>query len=339
MAQKIQLKRGNRKNLPKLSLGEPAFSLDTKELFVGNSVINQQIQARENIIVNGNFQVVCENFDAVTNKIVIAPGTSRFIYGNFYLSNATTSLGNITVSSPNNGFITIECMNAQMSFEYREKLAEYLIGSTQTYSSIRSLLNQDVTLSFDYKNTGNSLNFSSGSSVSVLNNISIPAGTGTISNNFLMRYATLGSVHSTRIVLLSTLQNSTYTISIGNVKLESGTYKTPFSPNPMYTDILAIEQVYKVYDASIRCLNGNVGDIFNLYFPVSVPICFKNSTAKITINKSTIYSYDGIQQTGFTLGSSYLSDYSCIQFQAKKPNNLLKEIYLIINFSLDLRPY
>lgn len=38
MATSIQLKRGKKKNLPKLLKGEPAFTQDTKELFIGNGV-------------------------------------------------------------------------------------------------------------------------------------------------------------------------------------------------------------------------------------------------------------------------------------------------------------
>lgn len=339
MTQKIQIKRGNTKDLPKLNLGEPAFSLDTKDLWIGNKNNNQKMQTRNNLIINGNFQVVSEKFDTITDKLIIAPGTSRYIYGNFYISNASNSLGNITISRPDSGFITIDAANAQMSLEYREKLAEYFVISSNVYSNIKTLLNQDMTLSFDYKNTAGSLSFLSGNAAGMLNNITIPNGNGNASNSFSMKYMTIGNVNEVRIVLLSTTQIGTYTITIGNIKLEQGTEKTPFFPNPMYADILAIEQVYKVYDTASRCLNGNIGDTFIVYCPISFPNCFKNSSIKITVNTIEVYSLDGIKQTGFTISSSHRIDYNCILFQAKKTNNLLKEIYIIANFSVDLRPY
>ena len=43
MANKIQFKRGTKANLPALSVGEPGFCTDTKELFIGASDGNVQI--------------------------------------------------------------------------------------------------------------------------------------------------------------------------------------------------------------------------------------------------------------------------------------------------------
>lgn len=43
MAQTIRLKRGNKANLPFLTVGEPAICLDTKELFIGTSTGNQRV--------------------------------------------------------------------------------------------------------------------------------------------------------------------------------------------------------------------------------------------------------------------------------------------------------
>lgn len=43
MANKIQFKRGTKENLPTLSVGEPGFCTDTKELFIGASEGNVQI--------------------------------------------------------------------------------------------------------------------------------------------------------------------------------------------------------------------------------------------------------------------------------------------------------
>ncbi|NFL32854.1 hypothetical protein FDB92_17145, partial [Clostridium butyricum] len=40
MANKIQIRRGKKANLPTLSAGEPAFCTDTNQLFVGNGASN-----------------------------------------------------------------------------------------------------------------------------------------------------------------------------------------------------------------------------------------------------------------------------------------------------------
>jgi hypothetical protein len=43
MAITIKLKRGNKANLPSLSIGEPAFCLDTNELYVGTAGGNKLV--------------------------------------------------------------------------------------------------------------------------------------------------------------------------------------------------------------------------------------------------------------------------------------------------------
>jgi len=40
MANKIQFRRGLKANLPTLSVGEPAFTTDTKEFFIGDGTTN-----------------------------------------------------------------------------------------------------------------------------------------------------------------------------------------------------------------------------------------------------------------------------------------------------------
>lgn len=57
MANKIQLKRGLKANLPVLSVGEPAFTTDTKEVFIGNGTGNTQVATTDyvnNSVTTGN---------------------------------------------------------------------------------------------------------------------------------------------------------------------------------------------------------------------------------------------------------------------------------------------
>lgn len=62
MANKIQIKRGLKSNLPTLNVGEPALCTDTKEVFIGSASGNVQLAKTEyisnpNLLINGDFQV------------------------------------------------------------------------------------------------------------------------------------------------------------------------------------------------------------------------------------------------------------------------------------------
>ncbi len=54
MANKIQFKRGVKANLPTLSVGEPAFTTDTKEFFIGDGTTNIRIKGAQDI--NGDMK-------------------------------------------------------------------------------------------------------------------------------------------------------------------------------------------------------------------------------------------------------------------------------------------
>lgn len=49
MANKIQIRRGLKANLPSLDVGEPALCTDTKEVFVGNSNGNVALINKETL--------------------------------------------------------------------------------------------------------------------------------------------------------------------------------------------------------------------------------------------------------------------------------------------------
>lgn len=50
MANKIQLRRGLKANLPNLNAGEPAFTTDSKEFYVGNGANNTKIYTDADIV-------------------------------------------------------------------------------------------------------------------------------------------------------------------------------------------------------------------------------------------------------------------------------------------------
>lgn len=55
MANKIQLRRGNAANLPTLDAGEPAFTLDTRRLYVGDGSSNVQIASANDAVLKTAF--------------------------------------------------------------------------------------------------------------------------------------------------------------------------------------------------------------------------------------------------------------------------------------------
>ena len=62
----IKLKRGRHENLPTLAIGEPAFTTDTKELYIGTATGNVKISADideinailVNYVTNATFNVL-----------------------------------------------------------------------------------------------------------------------------------------------------------------------------------------------------------------------------------------------------------------------------------------
>lgn len=73
MANKIQIKRGLKSNLPTLNVGEPALCTDTKEVFIGSASGNVQLAKTEyisnpNLLINGDFQIWQrgENFSGIS---------------------------------------------------------------------------------------------------------------------------------------------------------------------------------------------------------------------------------------------------------------------------------
>ena len=95
MAFKIKLKRGTKANLPTLSDGEPAFTTDEKELYIGSS-------SSGNVKLTRNSEVdqLKSSSHTHSNKSVIDTITSAFeanvppakVYSDQYLSYSTNEV-------------------------------------------------------------------------------------------------------------------------------------------------------------------------------------------------------------------------------------------------------
>lgn len=61
MSNKIQIKRGVKAKLPVLSVGEPAFTTDTKEFFIGDGVSNVEFAKQVDLQATNNQLSVLAN--------------------------------------------------------------------------------------------------------------------------------------------------------------------------------------------------------------------------------------------------------------------------------------
>lgn len=69
MANKIQLRRGVKANLPVLSAGEPAFTTDTKQLFIGDGTTNTEYAKKSDIPTSlKSPNALTVQFNGATNK-------------------------------------------------------------------------------------------------------------------------------------------------------------------------------------------------------------------------------------------------------------------------------
>ncbi|GAA0078803.1 hypothetical protein UT300005_31820 [Clostridium sp. CTA-5] len=87
MANKIQIKRGVKSNLPVLNVGEPAFTTDTKEFFIGDGLSNIEFAKQSDLEITNTHLKDIEN---KVNNIKIVDGTTTN-KGIVKLNNATNS--------------------------------------------------------------------------------------------------------------------------------------------------------------------------------------------------------------------------------------------------------
>lgn len=92
MAVKIQVRRGSKAGLPKLSPGEFGFATDTKELFIGGQSGNIQVASKEELNAHVNNK---SNPHGVTAAQVGAVPTGRKVNGKALSSDITISAADV----------------------------------------------------------------------------------------------------------------------------------------------------------------------------------------------------------------------------------------------------
>lgn len=336
--QKIQIKRGNKKNLPILNPGEPAFTLDTKELFVGDGVMNNKIMAtNKNLIINSNFQVSLDTFDNGTNTITLLPGESKYIYGNYFIQNLSSSIGSVVISRTfTDGMITIVGINSSISLEYRERLPRYT-STTGQITYIKPLNGKVLTLSYDVTNTTSPL---SNIKAGVENNlVSYSLNMETIRKaiTFTMSYSDSGAYPLHKIILFALNTNRSFSIMIGNIKLEESTVATLYSPSPLYYDVAMLNRTYFSCNAITRSIQVTTNAV-KFSIPVTIPQYY-NYSVKFFNESLILSSINGATQFGYTVTNTYLEKTTSVEINCTKLNHGMTDAYILARQFLDLRPY
>ena len=109
MSNKIQIKRGLKANLPVLNEGEPAFTTDTKEFFVGDGTNNIEFAKQEDLeLINNqvsdlNFQTAGGTGTAITLKInqIITNGLAVTFIASANNGGAATTINGKPLYKPN----------------------------------------------------------------------------------------------------------------------------------------------------------------------------------------------------------------------------------------------
>lgn len=148
MANKIQVRRGIFANLPTLSVGEPAFCTDTKQLFVGDGTNNIEINSsnKEDMIINGGFDI----WQRGTSQTISGYGSDDRWYNESATSNKTHSRQAFAVGQtevPNNPTYFSRTAVTSVAGGYCVK--------TQRIEDVAKLSGKTMTLSFWAKADGN----------------------------------------------------------------------------------------------------------------------------------------------------------------------------------------
>lgn len=337
----IKLKRGNKASLTTLSAGEAAFTIDTKELFVGDGNTNYSMSStNKNLLTNSNFQLPLAALDTDSSSAFpILPNFGRYIYGNFFLSNGPTAMGNVTATGgiPSlNGRINIAATNGLPILEYRLKLPRYM-NNFKNYIYPSPLENRTLTLSFDVSNQlGKELRILTGQP-SALKLVQIPIGITRISTSFTFAKTTLQSnIQCMDVVIAKFSDYLNGGIEIGNIKLEDGNKQTPYYINPIDEDAANIAVTYKVLNIVLK------------------PYTITSNTIEFYIFNDiyTTYDYGGVYnilsaallssqtaQPNFSYSVSSDPNYGCIKIIATKKAHGLSDASLALKIELDYRPY
>lgn len=333
----IQIKRGEKSKLPILNSGEPAFSSDSKEVYIGDGAKNFALPPNhKNMILNSNFQIALNDFDVGSTTITVLPGTSRYLYGNYYIKNLSSSTSNIIITRNfSDGYITINSTNASMVLEYREKLARYTTtGGVITY--IQPLKNKDVTLSYDVNNLSTLLsNIQCGFEKS-LKTIYIDTGLSRKVIPFTMDYDTTVAYPMMKIVLLSIPNNNSFSFSIGNLKLELGNIATKYSPLPSYLEMVALNKIYVPFSLVVRVIQVTLNTL-QFFVPINIPDYF-NYDVKLIVKQALLVNINGTTLTDFAITYQYNSTLLGVDVTCTKTAHTILDAYIQLVGFVDLRP-
>lgn len=336
MPTKIQLKRGMKQNLPLLNAGEGAFTTDTKEFYIGTGTKNYNMSPiGENIIVNGNFQISLTEEDGAYPTRQVVPGEGTYLFGNYYLQNDASASGNITITRTyTDGMITLSCDNAIPTLEYRERLSRY-VSALDTYSSVKSNLNEMFTVSYDaYNSTASDVTVQCGIPAS-LGNLVIPTTNTRVNYTFqLTNY--VGDYMSVVLLKLTTAFSGSFTV--GNFKLEQGEYSSKYTPNSAVYDLACLNQVYQGFSTYVTPYKQ---DTNNLYFLISNHIGFpygEDYTAILDEVMVMDLSNDGAIETGFTNSIAMNTTYNMLEVTSTQNSHGLTQAAACIKGFIDLRP-
>ncbi|MEG2310893.1 MAG: hypothetical protein RSB76_02780 [Clostridia bacterium] len=337
----IKLKRGNKTSLPILNAGEAAFTMDTKEFFVGDGINNfSMTPINNNILVNSNFQ-----HSLAISEVVNSGGTSliggvgKYIFGNYYVSNKTGTSGIVNIFGPQNssGRLIFMCNDGYPTLEYRVKLPRIYQSSKYKYISL--LDNHILTLSFDFiNNTSNLLTFFTGQPNS-LKSITMPNGSTRFSTTFTYNKTTLSpsNIDCMDIVIAKFDTSTNASFEIGNIKLEESSKQTPYYINSLQQDMASIETTYKIINTVLKAtvITQNTLE-FHIQNDMSL---LYDYNPRFNILSTILLSNNGTAQTSYSPEVSYDTRYNTIKILVNKNAHGLADASLAVKLEIDYRPY
>lgn len=280
MAQRIQLKRGNKVNLPTLDSGEIAYSIDTNELYVGDGIKNYNCStSNSNLVLNSNFVLPITNDN---EKETIAANSKKYFMGNYYITNVNQA----TILKTYDGFIGIQTTGT-FTLEYKERTS--VKGSTP-FNGL------PINISFDIVNNKTTpITFYTGFN-NELKSTTMSGGAFRASVNIEMKYL---QNKSYSLVIFSSV-SQVIDIRIGNIKIEQSKEETKDGSNHPYLTSSCLEMNYKMINGIYRATKITTNTI---EFIIPIYICqYFSEKVTPTYNLQSVQLYDksGTSLTGFT---------------------------------------
>lgn len=338
----IKLKRGPKSNLGLLSSGEPAFTTDTKELFIGDGTTNNLINSSTastigNFLTNGNFQVL-DDVKLNTGNDVVVGGTSKWLYGpyifqNYGVNDLTIKSSAVGVSEPEGMLSFASTQTTRFSIGYRHPLS---------YTGLHSLTGKTVSLSFDYDIVGqpSPVNFTYGMGGATKSG-TLPANSrGRWSGSFVVTQTNpISNIEYYLFDMTDTFNTAAYPVRFGNFKLELGNTATPFVPFPYLVDRAAVNVLYKrvstvtrVSKVQANTLSAPFGETINSDFNIG-----GTTPPRFTLGLTTsVIKLDGTLVTGFGFSVVTQSPGNYV-IQASKNAHGMTDGSIIVDCLIDYR--